>query len=347
MQMGGDHIDTMIIGIMGCGGIARAHVRALALIEPVKELVLYDVSAQSMAGLGQLWPRAVTSGRSVADLAAHSDAFIVCTPNNLHHPVIAQVLEYKQIPFVCEKPLASDYVAAQRIVHAAPAASIVSFNYRYNPLIQQICRTCRQNALGRLNYFAAEFNKDSAITRNHLTWRDLAQQRQSSGALGDLSCHLLDLFCVLACQKIAVDSVRVVKGTRIREKRDGMVEVDDHGYVFGQGEKGAFFKKSEAENRLGLHLNLVFEKGEINYSSKDENMLTISRFDRPGSQEIVCGAEKILHDPPRELPYWSDSFYYMLRQWCAVVSGVSDSRRLSLWPGLEAGLHIQEVMETF
>lgn len=341
----------MIIGIIGCGGIARAHVRALALIEPVKELVLYDVSAQSMAGLGQLWPRAVTSGRSVADLAAHSDAFIVCTPNNLHHPVIAQVLEYKQIPFVCEKPLASNYTAAQRIVRVAPAASIVSFNYRYNPLIQQISRTCRQNALGRLNYFAAEFNKDSAITRNHLTWRDLAQQSQSSGALGDLSCHLLDLFCLLARQKIALDSVRVVKGTRIREKRDGAVEVDDHGYVFGQGEKGAFFKvkssKSEEADRLGLHLNLVFEKGEINYSSKNGNTFVVSRFDRPGSQVVTCGAEKILHDPPRELPYWSDSFYYMLRQWCAVVSGLSERRRLSLWPGLEAGLHIQEVMEMF
>jgi glucose-6-phosphate 3-dehydrogenase len=266
----------MIIGVIGCGGIARAHVRALALIELVKELVLYDVNAQSMVELGKLWPRAVTFGSSVADLAERSDAFIVCTPNHLHYPVIAQVLEHKRIPFVCEKPLACNYAAAQRIVHVAPAASIVSFNYRYNPMIQYISGACKP--LGRLNCFSAEFNKDSAITRNHLTWRDLAQQSQSSGALGDLSCHLLDLFCVLARQKITVDSVRVVKGTRIREKRDGIVEVDDNGYVFGRGEKGAFFKvkssKSEEEH-LGLHLNLVFEKGEISYSSRDENMLTI------------------------------------------------------------------------
>jgi hypothetical protein len=74
---------------------------------------------------------------------------------------------------------------------------------------------------------------------------------------------------------------------------------------------------------------------------------TISRFDRPGNQEIVCSAEKILPDPPRELLYWSDSFYYMLRQWCAVASGAGNDHCLSLLPGLDDGLHVQEVMEKF
>ena len=37
----------MIIGIVGCGGIARAHVRALCLNPLVTGLALYDVNADN------------------------------------------------------------------------------------------------------------------------------------------------------------------------------------------------------------------------------------------------------------------------------------------------------------
>ncbi|MCF7450760.1 hypothetical protein L3W91_18215, partial [Escherichia coli] len=68
--------------------------------------------------------------------------------------------------------------------------------------------------LGELHFFSAEFNKNSALTRHHLTWRDSAQQSKSSGALGDLSCHLLDLFCFIGESPVVVHGIKTVKGTR-------------------------------------------------------------------------------------------------------------------------------------
>ncbi|MCM2886810.1 hypothetical protein LP666_25660, partial [Escherichia coli] len=64
-------------------------------------------------------------------------------------------------------------------------------------------------------------------------------------------------------------------------KSDGQVEVDDNGYVMGSSEKGAYFRvhasKSETDHNLGLHIQLVFENGEIRYSTHHENRLLLIR----------------------------------------------------------------------
>ncbi|KEJ81903.1 hypothetical protein EAOG_00010 [Escherichia coli R527] len=77
-----------------------------------------------------------------------------------------------------------------------------------------IMRLRNEKKLGELHFFSAEFNKNSALTRHHLTWRDSAQQSKSSGALGDLSCHLLDLFCFIGESPVVVHGIKTVKGTR-------------------------------------------------------------------------------------------------------------------------------------
>ncbi|EAN2572375.1 Gfo/Idh/MocA family oxidoreductase [Salmonella enterica] len=37
----------------------------------------------------------------------------MCTPNHLHVSVAEEVLRYKQLPFMCEKPLSTDLNSAQ------------------------------------------------------------------------------------------------------------------------------------------------------------------------------------------------------------------------------------------
>lgn len=133
-------------------------------------------------------------------------------------------------------------ISFQQGVWLASLRSIVSFNYRYNPIINKIQEVSKIAALGELNFFSDEFNNNSALTRKHMTWRDSARQNKSSGALGDLSCYLLDLFCQMAADRIRTDELRVVKGTRISSKSDGPVEVDDNGYIFGRAAGGAFFR---------------------------------------------------------------------------------------------------------
>lgn len=338
----------MIIGIVGCGGIAHAHVRALSLNKHVTGLAFYDINEENMLELSESASLPVTCCQHLGQLAKISEGFIICTPNHLHVSLAEQVLSYRKIPFLCEKPLSTDLTSAERLISAAPPASVISFNYRYNRVIETIIQKRAANGLGEMHYFGAEFNKNSALTRNHITWRDSAQQSKSSGALGDLSCHLLDMFCLLGEGHIDINALRTVKGTRVRFKQDKPVEVDDNGYVFGRSEQGAYFKihasKSEEPDKLGLHLHVIFDKGEIRYSTRNENSLFLTRFDSPGTEEVNIGNEKQLRDPPRELPYWADSFIYMHRDWCEYLRNGTKS---SLLAGLSSGLHIQQVIEAF
>lgn len=155
----------MIIGIVGCGGIARAHVNALCLNPLVTGLALYDVSPDNVRQLSEISSLPVTNCQDLEQLAGVSQGFIICTPNHLHVSVAEEVLRYKQLPFVCEKPLSTDLNSARYLQEIAPKGSIVSFNYRYNPVIDMIMRLRNERKLGELHFFSAEFNKNSALTR--------------------------------------------------------------------------------------------------------------------------------------------------------------------------------------
>jgi len=130
----------MIIGVVGCGGIAHAHVRALSLNGHVTGLAFYDVSEESMRELSESSSVPVTCCQHLGQLAEISEGFIICTPNHLHVSLAEQVLSHRKIPFLCEKPLSTDLASAERLISVAPPASVVSFNYRYNRVIETIIR---------------------------------------------------------------------------------------------------------------------------------------------------------------------------------------------------------------
>nr|WP_251282692.1 hypothetical protein [Escherichia coli] len=131
-------------------------------------------------------------------------------------------------------------------------------------------------------------------------------------------------------------------------KSDGQVEVDVYGYVMGSSEKGAYFRvhasTSETDHYLGLHIQLVFQNGEIRYSTHQENRLLLILFYVTNTETIGFDALKRLPDPPRELPFWSASFIHLHHDWCALIIYGHSSPKLA---DLSSGLHIQEIIQAF
>ncbi|EDD4109567.1 TPA: gfo/Idh/MocA family oxidoreductase, partial [Escherichia coli] len=93
-----------------------------------------------------------------------------------------------------------------------------------------------------------------------------------------------------------------------------------------------------------LHIQLVFENGEIRYSTHHENRLLLILFNDTNTETIGFDALKRLPDPPRELPFWSDSFIHLHDDWCALIKYGHSSPKLA---DLSSGLHIQEIIEAF
>lgn len=70
----------MIIGIVGCGGIARAHVRALCLNPLVTGLALYDVNADNVRELSEISTVPVKNCQDLKQLAGACQGFIISGP---------------------------------------------------------------------------------------------------------------------------------------------------------------------------------------------------------------------------------------------------------------------------
>ncbi len=120
--------------------------------------------------------------------------------------------------------------------------------------------------------------------------------------------------------------------------------LSDIGCLEIQGASLVHASKSETDHNLGLHIQLVFENGEIRYSTHHENRLLLILFNDTNTETIGFDALKRLPDPPRELPFWSDSFIHLHDDWCALIKYGHSSPKLA---DLSSGLHIQEIIEAF
>lgn len=141
---------TLRIGIVGCGKIAGNHARALQQVPGVEVVGCCDPD------LGRAQAFAASHGieaavRTLDELIALGlDACTVCTPHPVHEQVVVAAAE-AGIHVLCEKPIAVDVAAADRMIAAADRAGItfgVLFQRRFWPAAQRIRAAIDDGRLG-------------------------------------------------------------------------------------------------------------------------------------------------------------------------------------------------------
>ena len=117
------------------------------------------------------------------------------------------------------------------------------------------------------------FKKNSAFRRTSFTWRDDFQSNRTSGALGDLGIHLIDLlwfYLRVILERIPFE----LKSKQMLRKRKQTSFVDDYAEVYGQLENKVFVNittsKSSFPDDCGFSIEVIGTKKNISILLKSQ-----------------------------------------------------------------------------
>lgn len=187
----------LVIGIIGCGGIANnKHMPALRQLEEKCEMAAFcDVIVERAEKAKEKY--GTETAKVYADYKElladpEIDVVHVLTPNVMHAPIVVDAFEAGK-HVMCEKPMSHTAVDAQKMLDAWKKSGkkfTIGYQNRFRPEVQMLHKTCENGELGDI-YFA----KAHAVRRRGVpTWgvfpnKDL----QGGGPLIDIGTHALDM----------------------------------------------------------------------------------------------------------------------------------------------------------
>lgn len=128
----------------------------------------------------------------------------ICTPNYMHaDQAMAALAAGKHV--AVEKPLADTLKDARAMKNAAArfrrAQTFVWFNFRRCPAVALARQLVQEGRLGRVYHVRARYLQSWAGASTPLVWR-FQRKYAGSGALGDLSSHIIDLARFITGQQV-------------------------------------------------------------------------------------------------------------------------------------------------
>ncbi len=184
------------MGLVGPGFVGVHHVDAVRRLGFVDVVAIADITQVSAARHAEALHVARSYGdfeALVADPAV--DVVHVTTPNYLHAPVIrAAIAHGKHV--ISEKPLAMSAAEARDLLDRATAAGIVhavSFNYRGNPMVQQVREMVAGGEVGPVHFVHGAYLQDWLIEDTDYSWRLEPDKGGRSSAFADIGSHWCDM----------------------------------------------------------------------------------------------------------------------------------------------------------
>lgn len=121
------------------------------------------------------------------------DALFICTPVQTHYPISHDVLtNFKDINLFVEKPLASNYEEAAKMVEDSRKTSVITmvgYQKRFEGVFQKAKELLEADILGEVGYFRAHFFGSSVLSEEQ-GWKF---RKGTGGATLEYGVHLLDL----------------------------------------------------------------------------------------------------------------------------------------------------------
>jgi len=238
-------VPELRYGLIGAGMMGQEHIRNIALLEGVRVAAVADPDDDMRAAAAELAGPGCTAFSNHRDLlsAQSCDAWVVAAPNDLHHPILIDLLATEK-PVLCEKPLctttrdAADIAAraARAIRGAAPVW--VAMEYRYMPPVARLLEKVRAGEAGPPRMIAIREHRFPFLDKvGH--WNRFSER--TGGTLVEKCCHFWDLMRI----GLGADPVRVYasagQDVNHREERYGgrRPDIIDNAFVVVDFEGGA------------------------------------------------------------------------------------------------------------
>lgn len=329
------------MGLVGPGFVGVHHVEAVRRLGFADVVAIADVTAAS----AERAARAMHVPRSYGDIDAlvadpDVDVVHVTTPNHLHALVTrAAIAHGKHV--ISEKPLAMSGAEARALLEAANAAGVVhavSFNYRGNPMVQQVREMVAAGQIGPVHFVHGAYLQDWLIEQTDYSWRLEPDKGGRSSAFADIGSHWCDLAQHLVgarIQSVLADLTTVVK-TRFKPPRvQTFARADDAGREpvtiesedlasillrFENGAKGCLvIGQVCAGHKNDLWLEVNGRLGSLRWRQEEQNLLWFGS--RRGANQVLDkdpslvgeSARPYIHLPAGHQQGWSDAFCNVIR----------------------------------
>lgn len=220
---------TLRIGIVGCGGISRAHARAYGEAGGARVTQVYDISDDVAIARAKEYGASPAPSLQAMVESGELDAVSVCTPPVAHTDNCAPFLK-AGIPVLCEKPLEVDAARAGRLatlVRRTGTPFMVAFCHRFHPPVIAAKRVLARGTIGRPLLFRCTFAGVYPLGGNHRA--DPAVS--GGGCVADNAAHAVDLY------RFLVGEVRAVQAQTAHLVQ--RVKAEDFGMLFLKGDKGS------------------------------------------------------------------------------------------------------------
>ncbi len=191
------------IGLIGTGFMGKCHAMAYGAVKavfgdvPTPQLeILCSIDAENARRSAENFgfERWTTDWRDVVnDPGVHIVS--ITAPNSLHREITEAVAKAGKVVY-CEKPLAltlADGIAMAQAVREAGVASLTGYNYLRNPALAYAKKLIQDGAIGQVIQFRGIYDEDYMADPDlAYTWRCRTEDA-GTGALGDLSVHLISV----------------------------------------------------------------------------------------------------------------------------------------------------------
>jgi len=339
-------MKTLRIGLVGFGFIGPHHldaIRRLGFAEVAALAVSSAKAARERADRHHV-EKAYGDWRAlVAD--PDIDVVDIATPTHLHAPIaLAAMNAGKHV--IVDKPMALSSTESRRMLSAAQRKRIVhavTFNIRYNVMLQQARAMVRRGDLGKPQFIHGHYLQEWLLKETDFNWRLLPEQAGHLAMVADAGAHWYDLAEHLTAGRIVRVLADFARFIDVRRRPTGpgrtkpyRVEVPDLGLVLCEFENGARGLFSTGALCAGHKNDLTIEvngsTASLRWQQERPNELWIGRRDQP--------SETMLKDPslldPSVVHYaslpgghneaWPDAFRNLMRNILGFIAEGRDPR---------------------